>query len=108
MDEKIILTIIGIVASIIFGYVGYKQGQERQHKADEKELKDQCTQDGHESGSLKSDMQYIKRRIDDVLLEQRNINLTLISHTERIARVEESTKSAHNRINTIENKKGGS
>ena len=98
MDEKIIVTIVGIigtVCSVVFGYIGDKKGLEQAYKTE-----------GKESGTLMSDMQYIKRRIDDVLLEQRNINITLASHSERITRVEESSKQAHKRIDKIETKKG--
>ena len=54
--------------------------------------------DSRSNGQQSSDIQYIKRRIDDVLLEQRETNKTLDVHAERLARVEESVKQAHKRI----------
>ncbi|MEG1609533.1 MAG: hypothetical protein RR348_06655 [Clostridia bacterium] len=48
-----------------------------------------------------ADNQYIKRRIDDVLLEQRETNKTLDAHGERLTRVEESAKQAHKRIDEL-------
>lgn len=57
--------------------------------------------EGQDDGALKADIAYIKRRVDDVLLEQRETNKTLDAHAERITRVEESTKQAHKRIDEI-------
>lgn len=53
--------------------------------------------------SIGADNQYIKRRIDDVLLEQRETNKTLDAHGERLTRVEESTKQAHRRLDELRN-----
>ena len=53
---------------------------------------------GSEDGQQLSDIKYIKRRIDEVLLEQREVNKTIDIHAERLTRVEESVKNAHNRI----------
>lgn len=88
--------VVGTICSIVFGYIGYMKGAKKDsHK------------EGEEEGSLRADTRYIKRRIDDVLLEQRNINNTLSVHSERITRVEESSKQAHKRIDRIERKDGG-
>jgi peptidoglycan hydrolase CwlO-like protein len=59
---------------------------------------------GKDSGKIASDVEYIKRRVDDVLYEQRETNKVLDKHAERITRLEESTKSAHKRISALENK----
>lgn len=59
---------------------------------------------GQDDGELKTDISYIKRRVDDIILEQRETNKTLDLHGERITRVEESTKQAHKRIDGLENK----
>ena len=61
---------------------------------------------GAKDGALSADIQYIKRRVDDVLLEQKDTNKTLDAHAERIACVEEAVKQAHKRIDE-HIKKGG-
>lgn len=94
MDNVTIFTLIaaaGTLCSIIFGYVGYSKG-----------IKTENYNSGNEKGNIKTDIQYIKRLMEDVLLEQRRINDTLGSHSERITRVEESAKQAHKRIDRIE------
>ena len=57
--------------------------------------------DGAEAGKRAADIDYIKRRTDDILLEQRNANNTLGLHGERISRLEESVKQAHKRIDAL-------
>lgn len=94
MDNVTIFTLIaaaGTLCSIIFGYVGYSKG-----------LKTDNYKAGDEKGGIKADLQYMKRLMEDVLLEQKDINKSVNSLTERITRVEESSKQAHKRIDRIE------
>lgn len=92
---------VGTLMGILFSYIGYRQGAQKQKEAEEERKKEE----GEESGTLKTDVVYIKRRIDDVLLEQRDtnkaisdVNKALGTLSERVTRVEESTKQAHKRI----------
>ncbi len=94
MGTNIVLTMIGAVGTvcgIVFGYIGYQKG-----------LKTDNYKEGNEDGTLRADTQYIKRRIDDVLLEQKETNKSINSLSERVTRVEESAKQAHKRIDRIE------
>lgn len=98
----------GTIAAILFSWIGYRQGVQNQKAVEEKskqEEEERKKDEGEESGTLKTDMAYIKRRIDDVLLEQRDTNKALNETnkalntlSERVTRVEESTKQAHKRI----------
>lgn len=84
--------IIGLICTVLgalFGFSAYKR---------------YIKGDGEAEGRDRSDIEYIKRRTDDILLEQKNTNMTLSSHAERITRVEESVKQAHKRIDGIESK----
>jgi len=99
MDSAAIYTLIGVtgtVCGIIFGYIGYKKG-----------LQKESSDSGREAGALKADMEYIKRRIDDVLLEQKDTNKSVNALAERVSKVEESAKQAHKRIDRIERGFGG-
>ncbi len=80
---------VGIICTVLgalFGFSSYRRYIKR---------------DGADEGQKRSDIEYIKRRTDDILLEQRNTNMTLSSHAERITRVEESVKQAHKRIDAL-------
>lgn len=79
--------LVGAVCGIIFGYAGYKKG-----------IKDEYKGIGEDKGGLKSDITYIKRRTDDVLLEQKETNRNMTLLTERVTRTEESVKQAHKRL----------
>lgn len=99
LDTAAIITLIGIagtVCSIVFAYIGYQEGTKKDSK-----------KEGEEDGSLKSDTQYIKRRIDDVLLEQKDTNKSINSLSERVTRVEESSKQAHKRLDLWDTKNLG-
>lgn len=60
--------------------------------------------DAGKEGTLRSDIGYIKSSVDDLKGEQRNFNQLHYSLAERVGRVEESAKSAHRRIDGIEEK----
>jgi hypothetical protein len=99
MDTSVVFTLIGVVGticSVLFGYIGYQRG-----------LKKEVKSEGYDDGANKSDMEYIKRRIDDVLLEQKESNKNMNIVTERLTRVEESDKQAHKRLDELTNKNGG-
>lgn len=96
MNNTIIISVIGICLTAFGTWTGYKRGLKNDHSAE---------------GSLRSDIGYIKSSLDDLKGEQRNfINLHYglaerVGHAEEhIGRVEESAKSAHRRIDSIEKK----
>jgi hypothetical protein len=91
INVSVLIGVVGILCSIVSVYLGYRSGIKKERTDKEKE----CKSEGKESGELKADTEYIKRRIDDVLLEQKDTNKTLSHHADRLARVEESSKSAH-------------
>lgn len=94
MDHTTIITLVGMtgtISGIVFGYIGYKKG-----------LQKDAYGEGVDRATLRSDTEYIKRRIDEILLEQKDTNKSINNLAERVTRVEESTKQAHKRIDKIE------
>lgn len=85
------LGVIATVASIVFAYLGYRKG-----------VKDECRKEGVDSGSLRTDLKYIRERTDDVYLEQKDIKRSFTDFSERLVRVEESSKQAHKRLDSME------
>lgn len=90
MDINILITCIAAVCGIIFGYLTMQA-----------RVRGESKRSGIEAGQLKADIDYIKRSSDTTLLEIRCLNNTVSNHADRLARVEESTKQAHLRINEI-------
>ena len=85
---------IGILSALIGIFLGIF-GATRNLKSDSK-------REGQNEGSFKADLAYIKKRTDDVLLEQKDTNRNLSLITERLVRVEESNKAAHKRLDEVE------
>lgn len=55
-----------------------------------------------DASKLQGDVDYIKRGVDEMRLEQRSLGRRFDELAERVARVEESSKQAHKRIDRIE------
>ena len=83
----VLIGAIGTVCSIVFGYVGYRQG-----------IKKESVQ----TGTLLSDVGYIKSGVDDLKRKQETAEDRHFALAERVTKVEESSKQAHKRIDTIE------
>lgn len=97
MDQSAIFlaTAAGSLSAIIFGYVGYLKGNKKDTYLE-----------GESKGAQQADIAYIKKQTDNILFEQRDTNRHVNMLSERITRVEESAKSAHKRIDQIEEKGG--
>jgi hypothetical protein len=87
-------TVIGVVgglAAIIFGYATYKRNQ----KTDD-------SNEGKESGTLFTEIGYIKSGIDDIKRKQDKQDERLLQISERLTAVEASSKQAHKRLDRLE------
>lgn len=62
--------------------------------------------DGAFKGSLKTDIEYIKKGVDELKSDNKDIKEEVDDLKERIVRVEDSTKSAHHRLDTIDRNRG--
>ena len=93
-DVAILTTVIGAVGglcAIAFGYATYK----RNRKADD-------SKDGKETGTLFTEIGYIKSGIDDIKRKQEKQDERYTQMVERLSAVEASTKQAHKRIDRID------
>lgn len=85
---------ISAIFSVVFGYLGYQKGQ-----------KDESKKEGSTEGILNSDIKYIMRRTDEVLLEQKETNRNISAVTDRVTiqevRSEEGFKAVNKRIDSV-------
>lgn len=95
METNVLIACVASIAGVVFGYLTMLA-----------RIKGDTKKDGIESGQLKADIDYIKRRSDDTLIELRGLNKTVSDHADRLARVEESAKQAHHRINELREEMG--
>lgn len=86
-----IISAIGVIVSILVTL-----------RKSKKESTDEIKTATIDETTLKSDVDYIKRRVDDTLLSQKELLLKVDGLNERVIRVEESVKSAHKRIDGLE------
>lgn len=91
MSTATIVAIIGGIAGVVFGLVTLFRNK-----------RDDDNKEGRESGTVLSDLGYIKAGVDEIKAEQKDQRKTNIEFITRLTAVEESTKQAHKRIDRIE------
>lgn len=89
IDLTTFIGILGAGCTVLGTWLGYQNGLKKEYNAD---------------GSLQSDVGYIKAGVDDLKKEQRSLNQMHYELAERVGRVEESAKSAHHRLDGLEEK----
>ena len=89
------MTIIIAVSSFVLGVLGYKQIKSKETKEETKEETKIQTR-------LETQLNYISRGVDDIKLDMKMQDNKINGVIERVAKVEESSKSAHKRIDDIE------
>lgn len=77
--------------SLVIGYLSYALNRSREIKSD-----------GQQSAEMKAELGYIRKGVDDIRIDQKASERQMVSFGERITRVEESTKQAHKRLDTLE------
>ncbi len=96
MDFTLITALIGIVSALSGIILGWS--------ARAKEEKREIKKDAEIDTALRTDMEYLKRGVDDIRIEQRSQGQRMDAMGERLTRVEESSKQAHKRIDRMEQK----
>ena len=77
--------------SLVIGYLSYALNRSREIKSD-----------GQQSAEMKAELGYIRKGVDDIRIDQKASERQMVSFGERITRVEESSKQAHKRLDTLE------
>ncbi|GKU79279.1 hypothetical protein [Paenibacillus sp. L3-i20] len=99
MDKDFVFmaAIIGAISGISSNLLGWI-GRSRTVKQDTQE-------DASKGAVLKTDVDYIKRGVDEVRLEQRMQGKAFEALSGQVIRLEESVKQAHKRINRLDGSK---
>ncbi|KTE93552.1 hypothetical protein [Desulfitobacterium hafniense] len=96
MDFTLITALLGVAAALSGIILGWT--------ARAKEAEKDVRKDAEIDTALRTDMEYLKRGVDDIRLEQRTQGQRVDAMGERLTRVEESSKQAHKRIDRMEQK----
>jgi hypothetical protein len=94
MELAVITAIISVIAAlsgIILGWAGHART-----------ARQDVVQRASAEALQRADVEYIKRGVDDIRLEQKAQGKRIDELTERVTRVEESAKQAHHRINRLD------
>lgn len=86
-----VIAVIGALSGIALGWSGRSRT-----------IRQDTQSEARQNATMQADMEYIKRGVDDVRLEQRAQGQRFDALSERVTRVEESTKQAHKRIDRLE------
>jgi uncharacterized membrane protein len=81
------ITAVVAILSVVFAWTG--RGRD---------VKKECVEDAQTATRMEASMEYVKRGVDDIRVEQRLQRQEIGSLCDRVARVEESSKSAHKRM----------
>ncbi|MBG9938555.1 MULTISPECIES: hypothetical protein [Bacillus] len=77
--------------SLAISYFGYALNRSKSIKSD-----------GQQSAEVKAELGYIRKGVDDIRIDLKASERQMVALGERVTRVEESTKQAHKRLDTIE------
>ncbi|MEI7027168.1 hypothetical protein [Paenibacillus sp. y28] len=92
------VTVIGAIISVVAAISGIVLGWSARSRTVQQDTAAEAGQGAY----LRADMDYIKRGVDDVRLEQRAQGQRFDTLAERVTRVEESAKQAHHRLNRLD------
>lgn len=89
------ISIVAAISGILLGWWGATRNAK-------KDIVTEVRQEASTSIGLKTDMEYIKRGVDDIRVDVRMQGQRVDGLAERVTRVEESSKQAHKRLDRLE------
>lgn len=98
MELGTFIGIMGTLAGIMFSYIAYQ-------RAGRKEVKEDTKEDTKSHTELKTKLDYIGRGIDEIRIDMKAQENRVADLAGAVIRVEEIAKSAHKRIDTMEERK---
>lgn len=94
---------IGIALLGVFAtYFKISKDEKRNREEREIRVRENERRETERHVELKTSLANLTANVQNILVDQRTINKELDLQNERITRVEESTKSAHKRVDTLE------
>jgi len=90
--------LMGVLAGILFSYISFQ-------RAGRKEVKEDTKEDTKSHTELKTKLDYIGRGIDEIRIDMKAQENRVTDLAGAVIRVEEIAKSAHKRIDTMEERK---
>jgi uncharacterized phage infection (PIP) family protein YhgE len=98
---------IGVVLSIlslIIAFQGYALNKQKQQQDKSKSETTEAKNDAKESAEIKAQLGYISKGVDDIRIDLKANEKQIGALSEKVARIDESAKQAHKRLDKLENK----
>lgn len=92
IELGLLIGLCSTMLGMVLGVLNYKRGTSKDIKTD-----------AAGDAELKTDIKYIARGIEDIRVDMKTQERRHSDLSERVTRVEESSKSAHRRLDCIEN-----
>jgi hypothetical protein len=89
-----VIGLLSAVSGMVLGWTGFSRASRQS-----------ASENGKVQGTFQSDMDYIKRGVDDIRIDLKAQGKEINQLSVRMATVEESAKSAHKRIDRLEETK---
>jgi Flp pilus assembly protein TadB len=96
---------IGVVLSIlslIIAFQGYALNKQKQQQDKSKSETTEAKNDAKESAEIKAQLGYISKGVDDIRIDLKANEKQIGALSEKVARIDESAKQAHKRLDKIE------
>ena len=91
MEWVWIISLCGVICAFYFGW-----------STKSRTVKQDIVKEANTDGALQMDVTYIKRGIDDIRVDLRMQGQRVDGLSERVTRMEESSKQAHKRLDRLE------
>jgi len=95
-----LLAVVGTIVAVL----GYSLKKANSSTAEANLLKQEASENASSNAKLQADVRYIRDSIDEIKIDGKATEKLVLSHGERITRLEESQKSAHKRLDKMEGK----
>ena len=93
IDITVLIGISGTIVGVVLGILGYKKKSETDIR-----------EDTQKETILSTKLDYISRNVDDIRVDLKAKAERDVKFSERLIKVEESVKSAHHRLDDLENR----
>ncbi len=95
--ENISIQVLCTIGGFVVALITLQRKSNKDIRADTKEEAEGIT-------TVAQEIKYVSRGVDEIKYDLRDINKNMSDINERLIRVEESTKSAHKRLDNLEGK----
>lgn len=96
--------VIFTVLTLVIAYQGLQLNKQKNQSDKQKEVKEDTKNDAKESAKIQAQLEYIGKGVDEIRIDTKANEKRVSELSEKFIRIDESNKSAHKRIDKLEEK----